>query len=271
MNRLLNLIIIPVVLLALIGCGSSGSNQKTIVLIKTSVGDIKVRLYDETPVHRANFLKLVSMNFYDGVSFHRVIKEFMIQAGDGNTRVPKMKSPGDTLNTYSIPAEFNAAPYHKKGALAAARENDDINPQLRSSGTQFYIVQGKTYSSEDLDIIESKINNNIKRSMFSRFLREVEDSSRTAGIKMSEAEIQQEASLRLFYYSEKKGDYKLTPEQRKTYMESGGTPRLDQAYTVFGEVVEGLEVVDRIAAEKTDENDKPLNEIKILRMKILKK
>ena len=113
-----------------------------LILMKTTLGDIKIKLYDETPLHRDNFIKLVNSGFYDGISFHRVINDFMIQAGDPLTRTVPISKTADTLNTYTIPAEFNRLHFHKKGALAAAREGNDVNPEMRSSGTQFYIVQG---------------------------------------------------------------------------------------------------------------------------------
>lgn len=271
MNRNICLRVLFIISSFLFGCSSPGTKNNNFVLIKTSSGEVKIKLYDQTPVHRDNFLKLVKMGFYEGVSFHRVIRGFMIQAGDGLTRKAGAAAFNDTLNTYSIPAEFNPLLFHKKGALAAAREGNDINPDMRSSGTQFYIVQGKTLTEEELNIVERKINNNIKQAMFLKILREVSDSSRKSGLNLTEAEIQERVALRLFYLEEKSGDYKISSEQRNEYMKSGGTPGLDATYTVFGEVVEGLEIVDRIAAVKTDINDKPENDIRILKMKIVRR
>jgi cyclophilin family peptidyl-prolyl cis-trans isomerase len=259
------------ILALIISCSTNGDNRNSIILIKTTLGDITVRLYDETPVHRDNFLKLVNSGVYDGVLFHRVIKDFMIQSGDPETRTNWVKAPDDTLVSYTIPAEFRSALFHKKGALAAAREGNDINPEMRSSGTQFYIVQGKKCSDSELDQFQQQINNNLKRALFTQLLKEVTDSVKTSGSNMKEQEIQEIASLRFFDTIEKRGDYKISSEQRDVYKKIGGVPRLDGTYTLFGEVVEGLEIVDRIADSKTDDKDKPLNDVRILKMKRIRR
>lgn len=198
--------------------------QSTKVLIETTKGNITVMLYEETPLHRDNFIKLVESNFYDSILFHRVIKDFMIQAGDPTS---KNAAPdvllGDADTDYTIPAEFVYPKYfHKKGALAAARTSDDENPERRSSGSQFYIVQGRTFTDEKLDKYEAHL-----------------------GIKMP-AEI------------------------REYYKTVGGTPHLDTQYTVFGEVLEGMNVVNEIAAVETNKDDRPVVDVRILKMKIVK-
>jgi cyclophilin family peptidyl-prolyl cis-trans isomerase len=248
----------------------TGSGNKAI-LIKTTMGDIKVKLYDSTPVHRDNFLKLVKMGFYDGISFHRVINNFMIQAGDPATRTGLTKEQLDTLNTYTIPAEFRKEYYHRKGALAAAREGNDVNPEMRSSGTQFYIVQGTRFTESELESAESRTNNNIKQGLFARFLKEIADSARLSGTPLQESEIQEKASLKMYDYLNTFGEYKLSPEQIRDYTTIGGVPRLDGTYTVFGEVTEGLDVVDKIASTPTSQSDKPLTDVRILKMKIVSK
>ena len=187
--------------------------KQTKVLIHTDLGDMKVVLYNETPRHRDNFIKLVKQGMYNGSNFHRIIKQFMIQGG---SLANGKQDPG-----YTVPAEFVAKYYHKKGALAAARMGDDMNPKKESSGSQFYIVQGK---------------------------------------KMTDAELDQ--------FTAQTGK-KMTPEQRNTYKTLGGVPHLDRDYTVFGEVIEGMDVIDKIAAVKTGPGDKPLKEIKMT-MKVLK-
>lgn len=198
--------------------------QSTKVLIETSMGNITVMLYDETPLHRDNFIKLVESNFYDSILFHRVINNFMIQAGDPTSKNAATDVLlGDADTDYTIPAEFDYPKYyHKKGALAAARTGDDENPERRSSGSQFYIVQGRTFTDEKLDKYESHL-----------------------GIKMP-AEI------------------------REYYKTIGGTPHLDTQYTVFGEVLEGMDVVNAIAAVETNKDDRPLVDVRILKMKIIK-
>jgi cyclophilin family peptidyl-prolyl cis-trans isomerase len=183
------------------------------VQVSTSFGDIKIRLYDQTPLHRDNFIKLVEKGFYDSLLFHRVIYEFMIQGGDPDSKnAPSGKLLGEGDIGYRIPAEFVDTIFHKKGVLAAARDN---NPEKASSGCQFYIVQGKVRSNEELD--------NYERAMGRKF----------------------------------------SPQQRKIYTTVGGTPHLDGSYTVFGEVTEGQDVVDKIAAVKVDLNSRPLEDVRM--------
>ena len=240
------------------------------VLIKTNVGDIKVRLYDETPIHRDNFIKLVNTGYYEGISFHRIIKDFMIQAGDPNTKPDSQNMP-DSLKNYTIPAEINSSLFHKKGALAAARQGNEINPYMRSSGTQFYIVQGKKYSDEELNNAEIRINSQIKQGRYNIIVRETADSLQRSGSSVTDAAVQDISSSRMFKYLSATPDFKFTPEQRQVYSSIGGTPRLDGTYTVFGEITEGLDILDLIASEKTDQSDKPLNNIVILKMKVVRK
>ncbi|MBK9388917.1 MAG: peptidylprolyl isomerase [Bacteroidetes bacterium] len=266
LTRLLTLTII----LFTTACNTPGAGDTIMVLIKTSAGDIKVKLNNETPIHRDNFVKLVNSGFYEGISFHRVIKEFMIQAGDPLTKYDSGSIP-DSLKNFTIPAEFNSVLYHKKGALAAARQGNEINPYMRSSGTQFYIVQGKKYTDDELNGAEIRINNQIKQGKFNILVRETSDSIRSTGSSATDAEIQEIASGKMFRYLTSTPDFKFTPQQRIVYTTIGGTPRLDANYTVFGEVIEGLEVVDKIASEKTDPSDKPLNNITILKTKVVRK
>jgi peptidylprolyl isomerase len=270
MNSNLKTLFIFFSLIFIISCKTPAGNENTIVSIKTTLGDIKIKLYDGTPIHRDNFIRLVNSGFYDGVSFHRIIKNFMIQAGDMETRAIKPPNFPDTLKTYTIPAEFNNLYFHKRGALAAARQGDDVNPEMRSSGTQFYIVQGIKYSDDDLNMAEQRINSNIKQSHFNGLIKETSDSLRLAGKTMTDAEIQEIASIKMFQYLTDYKYYKISEEQRNVYKTQGGTPRLDSTYTVFGEVTEGLDIVDKIAEVPTDSGDKPINDIKIIKIKILK-
>lgn len=187
------------------------------VLISTSLGDIKVQLYNETPLHRDNFIKLVNQKFFDGTLFHRVINQFMIQGGDPDSKDAKPKTKlGDSGPGYNIPAEFVSKYLHKRGALAAAREGDEVNPKKESSGSQFYIVQGKKYNDVEMD----------------------EVTKRTGKI--------------------------FSKEERDIYNTIGGVPHLDANYTVFGEVYEGMEVVDKIVLVKTRKSDdRPVEDIKM--------
>ena len=271
MNRFFKQIILLSLFALLFSCNAPSGNENTIISMKTTLGEIKVKLYDGTPLHRDNFIKLVNSGFYDGVSFHRVIKDFMIQAGDPATRTGLTKKQMDTLGTYTIPAEFRKEYFHKKGALAAAREGNNVNPEMRSSGTQFYIVQGVKYSNDELLTAEERMNSNIKQSLFGKLLKDIADSARLSGVPLQDSEIQERASMKMFQYLTNNEDYKFSEGQINIYNNRGGTPRLDGTYTVFGEVIEGLYVVDRIAAVKTGINDNPLSDIKIIKMKIVSK
>jgi len=264
------LILFPFLLLAL-SCNDPVGNENTIISVKTTLGDIKIKLYDGTPLHRDNFIRLINTGFYDGVSFHRIIKDFMIQAGDPATKSGQTTHLPDSLQTYTLPAEFTKKYFHMKGALAAAREGNNVNPEMRSSGTQFYIVQGVRYTDEELTLAEQHINNNIKQSLFLKIIRETADSVRISGKTITDAEIQEKASIKMFQYLTSHEDYSISEEQRNVYKSIGGVPRLDGTYTVFGEVIEGLDVVDRVASVGTDTNDKPINDIKIIKIKIVSK
>lgn len=198
-------------------------NGPTKVKFETTLGNFTLILYDETPLHKANFIKLVEDNYYQDILFHRIIKNFMVQTGDPDSKTAK---PGQLLGNggpgYTIPAEFNDSLYHKRGAVAAARTADQVNPQKASSGSQFYIVDGQKWTTNQLKQIENQY-----------------------GLKFSDKQIE-------------------------TYTTIGGVPYLDQQYTVFGEVIEGMEVIDNIASQKKDYNDRPLEDIKIISAKIIK-
>lgn len=269
MNKKFYPIILIQLLFIFVSCASNGGNENTVILMKTSMGDIKIRLYDETPIHRDNFIKLINSNFYEGVSFHRVINKFMIQGGDPNTRTVKITNGADTLENYTIPAEFRKFLYHKKGALAAAREGNNVNPEMRSSGTQFYIVQGTVLTDDELALAEQRINSNLRQAMFNLYIQQIADSSKKSQAPLTDGAVQELASTRMFRYLTTTPEYKIPDDQKTVYRSLGGVPRLDQTYTVFGEVIEGLEVVDKIAGVQTDSADKPVNDVKILKIKII--
>lgn len=203
-------------------------DRKRDVELVTNYGNIILRLSDSTPLHRDNFLRLVKSHYYDSVLFHRVINHFMIQSGDPDSKHAQAGQPlGNGGPAYTIPAEFRASLFHKKGVLAAAREGDNVNPQKASSGSQFYIVQGKTFTDAGLDSVES---------------------------------------FRLHR--------KIPPEQREIYKTIGGTPHLDQGYTIFGEVVSGLHIVDTIAGVPTSkgvDRDRPLQDVRIIKAKLIRR
>ena len=235
------------------------------VLIKTTLGDITVRLYDETPLHRDNFLKLAREGYYDGTLFHRVIKNFMVQGGDPNSRGA---SPTAHLGAggpdYTIPAEFNKSLIHKKGALAAARQGDEVNPEKRSSGSQFYIVTGEIYSAGKLTQLERQMAQQQLQNIFNDLV--VENRSRIIQLRKNRDNaglmaLQEELQKKTYALAKEQGEPKYTPEQREVYTSIGGTPFLDQNYTVFGEVEEGLDVVDKIQLVQTQPGDRPVDDI----------
>lgn len=217
-------------LLALLSAGvlclSACNKKEDHVVLETTMGTIELKLYDATPLHRDNFRNLVREGAYDSLLFHRVIKDFMIQGGDPDS---KNAAPGMLLGEgdkpYTVPAEFrlDEGIFHRRGVLAAAREGDDVNPEQRSSAMQFYIVWGRVFDEAGLDQIQERLD------------------LRTGG------------------------RVKLTPEMREVYKTTGGTPHLDGQYTVFGEVVSGLDVVDAIQQVATDDNDRPLEDVRIIR------
>jgi cyclophilin family peptidyl-prolyl cis-trans isomerase len=270
MNNYIKILILIPVLIIINSCLAPKSNINTIISLRTTLGEIKIKLYDSTPIHRDNFIKLVTSGVYDNVSFHRVIKDFMIQAGDPLTKPATSKPLPDSLSTYTIPAEINPSYFHKKGAVAAARRGNEENPFMRSSGTQFYIVQGTVYTDPELDQAETKITSNVRQALFCKVMKLTADSIRSTGKSPSESEVQELASMKMFDYLSANHDYKIPEEQRSIYKRIGGVPRLDGTYTVFGEVIEGLDIVDLIAAVSTDSNDKPLTDVRILKLKIIR-
>jgi cyclophilin family peptidyl-prolyl cis-trans isomerase len=252
----------------------AATNQKpTMVKIQTNQGDILVKLYDETPLHRDNFIKLAKQGFYDGVLFHRVIGEFMIQTGDPQSKDAK---PDQMLGTggpgYTVPAEIHyPALFHKCGALAAARQGDEVNPEKASSGSQFYIVQGRTCSENELNHVEQSARVNQERGIFQQIagdhlekIKEMQLAQDTAGLNALRDSIYAETVKRV----DANPTYKLTEEIRQAYKTVGGTPHLDGGYTVFGEVVEGLDVVEKISKVKTGRADRPVEDVKIIKVTV---
>ena len=247
----------------------------TKVEIKTSLGDIEVALYNETPQHRDNFIKLVKEGYYDGVLFHRVINEFMIQTGDGNSKNAK---PGERLGNgepgYTLPAEFVYPKlFHKRGVLAAARLGDQMNPERRSSGSQFYIVTGKKFTAQQLAQMESSRRNKQLQAVFNELAaphrRDVMTWRRegnTAAIDSLQNKLVAEAEAKVA----EQGAFTFTAAQLEAYQSVGGTPHLDGEYTVFGEVTKGMDVVEKIEKSKTDRNDRPEEDVKIIKMTVKK-
>jgi peptidylprolyl isomerase len=265
MRTSLRLSVILIAALLIAGC-ASGDKKGVRAEIKTTAGDIVISLSDLTPLHRDNFVKLAESGFYDGVSFHRVIKEFMIQTGDGSTRLDSTLIKDD----YTIPAEINDSLFHRRGVVAAARMGDDVNPERNSSGTQFYIVQGKVYNDEDLDATIQRIEYNRRQYFYNKALLDLRKAAVDSAATVSDDIIQQNAIIKAYEDMEAAGKFVMPDVRRDAYKTIGGTPFLDGAYTVFGEVLEGMEVVDAIAATATDSTDKPVQDIRILKVRIIK-
>lgn len=226
MKRFLAIIFITTLSLTAV-CAQPLGTQR--VVLQTTMGNITLLLYDLTPIHRDNFIRLVKEGFYDGLLFHRVIPNFMIQGGDAGSRdADSTAMLGDTPESYSIPAEIRFPQlFHKKGVLAAAREGDDINPERASSSSQFYIVVGRVMNDAQLDRTQARV------------------SLATDGKAV------------------------FTPEIREVYKTVGGTPHLDGQYTVFGEVLDGMEVVEAIQHVATNEQDRPLNDVRIIKASLV--
>ena len=261
------------VLLILVLAASCKNETEPIVKITTEYGDIKIRLYDKTPKHRDNFLKLVDEKFYDGLLFHRVINHFMIQGGDPtskNAGPDVMLGEGDV--DYRIDAEFVPEYFHKKGALSAARQGDNVNPKKESSGCQFYIVTGKVYNDSTLLGMESQMNENKINVIFNKLaqkhMKEIY-KMRKANDENGLYDLQEKLFAEAQELSAKEPEFHFTPEQIEAYTTVGGTPHLDGEYTVFGEVVEGMDVVDKIQKVKTDRSDRPEEDVKIIKATIL--
>ena len=235
------------------------------VKIQTMLGDIIVRLYDETPIHRDNFLKLVKEGYYDGTLFHRVIKDFMIQGGDPDSKgAPAGKMLGVGGPDYTLEAEIKDGLFHKRGALAAARQGDEVNPERRSSGSQFYIVWGQVYNEGQLRQFSKQLKMQKIQSVFNRLAAEHRTEIMQMRCDRNRAGLQ-ELQDKLAAEAEKQaaGFTGLTDEQLKIYSTIGGTPHLDGQYTVFGEVEEGLDVVEMIQAAATGHGDRPVDDLEM--------
>ena len=275
------ILLICLAFIALTACNAGSKRQtnhhmenekRTLVKLETTMGNITVALYNETPKHRDNFIKLVKEGVYDSTLFHRVIKQFMIQAGD-----PDSKNASDTAMLgsgdvgYTIPAEFNPKFFHKKGVLAAARQGDDVNPEKASSGCQFYIVTGRKFTEPQLLGMENKINEQREEALFDCLARQHMKEiykMRKAGDNAGLLELQDTLEAQARELADKEEKFRFTPEQIKAYSTIGGAPHLDGSYTVFGEVTEGMEVVDNIEIAKTNRADRPIENIRILKASI---
>lgn len=245
------------------------------VVLHTSLGAITLKLYNETPQHRDNFLKLAKEGTYNGLLFHRVIREFMVQGGDVTSKdAPINKQLGAGDLGYTVPAEFNYPKYfHKKGALSAARTGDAVNPEKASSASQFYIVTGKVYSDAEIKQLEKQKQSQLVQQIFNRLqteyrpkIKELYQSGEKEELMILRDTLIGKAQLEA---EKQSADFALPEEVRKAYQTVGGTPFLDGDYTVYGEVTEGIEVVEKIEQAKTNSQDRPLENIVIERVEIV--
>lgn len=247
--------------------------KMTRVEISTTAGRIVIGLYDDTPRHRDNFIKLVNEGFYDGLLFHRVIRDFMVQTGDPDSR---NAAPGRQLGAGNVGYEIDAeilCPTHinKRGALAAARTGDNVNPLRRSSGSQFYIVTGRTFTDAQLDQMEHQARMQQKQDIFNRLASEHRDTIMNLRRNRDQAGLQalQDSLVKLTEEEAAQNPFAYSDQQRDVYRTQGGAPHLDGAYTVFGEVLEGLDTVEAIEKAATDAADRPVDDVKIISMKVL--
>lgn len=289
---MINRLIIPILLVLAVVFGAKGAattiagpekdstemtdtvkQHDVIVEIETTEGPIKVLLYGDTPAHQANFLKLAGEGFYDGVLFHRVIKDFMVQTGDPDS---KNAAPGQHLGSgdpgYTLEAEIlYPKHYHKYGALAAARTGDAVNPERRSSGSQFYIVTGQKQSPRAIEQGEMRMANDVKQKYWMKLMKE--NASKIKELQAAgDRDALEEFRRQLIDQLEAEVEVPELPQQLKNdYINLGGTPHLDNQYTVFGEVIEGMDTVEKIQNVETDASDRPLEDVKVLSVKVIEK
>ena len=283
-NKVLKVIVYLTISIAVSSCFlSKNNNKKTkaeLVLLETTHGNMKLRLYDQTPIHKSNFLALVDSGFYDGLLFHRVIPKFMAQTGDPDSRNAK---PGKNLGNggpgYTMEAEIVDTLIHKKGALAAARLGNDSNPEKRSSGSQFYVVQGRVFKKHEIDLVAENSYQAKKMTELQRYLYKEENKK-----LLQKAQYYQSARMSYKYDSlirsiepiieERLGEgakTDFTEKQINAYTTIGGAPHLDGGYTVFGEIVEGLNVLDSICGVERNNYDRPKKDVIILKATRVKK
>ncbi|HEY5589993.1 MAG TPA: peptidylprolyl isomerase [Paludibacter sp.] len=263
------LLILTTILFMSESCATSKVSS-SIVRLETTYGNITVKLYPETTKHRENFLKLVNEGFYNGVLFHRVIADFMVQTGDPDSKKANPEASLGSGNVgYTIPAEFIYPKYyHKRGALSAARQGDQTNPLKASSGCQFYIVQGRTFTDAELNNMEKNNEQKLEAKLFQEVVNTKQEEVKKYRLERSQVKLdalRDSILAEVKVTIEKNPSYKFTEQQRTDYKTLGGTPHLDGDYTVFGEVIEGLDIVEKISKTKTGLNDRPVEDIKVLK------
>ncbi len=242
------------------------------VTVSTNMGDVTVMLYDDTPLHRDNFIKLCQDNAYEGVLFHRVIKEFVVQGGDPNSKVHEPGALyGDGDGGYTVPAEILSNHFNKRGALIDAKEGDEVNPERESAGTQFCFIQGKVWNDEELDGIEKRINNIRRNWLYYVFQSRLKKQHPELADEANADELHMQTSLMLEDTLAQLQPMVIPEEHRQVYRTIGGSPHLDGSVTIFGEVVEGLDIVEKISLVETDKNDRPLQDVIVLKTKVFQK
>ncbi|MFM7194507.1 MAG: peptidylprolyl isomerase [Bacteroidota bacterium] len=258
------------VLLIFSACGQSGKKTDQVVTISTEYGDMVAILYDETPLHKENFLKLANQGFFNDLLFHRVIQGFMIQGGDPDSKnAPADKQLGNGGPGYNVPAEINSRFFHERGALSAARLGDDRNPKRESSGSQFYIVQGTVWKSEDLDqfrMDQAKLFAGLRKMFEQPAYKPLLDSLNglyTSGNQKAYIDKLFQVAPRCEKFTGEKILKEIPADRVKVYTTVGGAPHLDGGYTVFGKVIKGMEVVDKIAALPRGPSDRPTQDVKM--------
>jgi cyclophilin family peptidyl-prolyl cis-trans isomerase len=249
------------VILTISSCNKYKDDSRYIKIL-TDKGEIVIRLYNQTPKYRDNILKLSQEKFFDGQIFHRIINNFVVQGGDPSTKKALPDSLyGNNDSGYLIDAEFVDSLIHKRGAVGMAREGDDINPEKRSSGSQFYIVKGKVFTNEQLNELEKKKDSQKKANLYKKLISEKISTNKSLN-KIDTVSISLEVSMTIDSIFDSYPKFKFTQRQREVYTTIGGIPHLDGNYTIFGEVVKGMDIVDELSSVQTDTNDRPLKDIK---------
>lgn len=245
------------------------SSKPVFVWIETTKGNVTVQLYDDTPLHKENFIRLCRSNYYDGVIFHRIIKEFVVQGGDPDSRERKPGVLyGENGGGYTVPAEILEKYFNKRGALIDAKETDDVNPLRESAGTQFCFVQGKVWDDAGLDSMEQRINQIRENWLFHTFRSRLQEQQPELSKPENDGILQEEAN-RLLQDTLAVLPRVLIPEEhREVYKTIGGTPHLDGSVTIFGEVTDGFDIVEQMSVVPTDENDRPLEDVVILKTEV---
>lgn len=242
------------------------------VTVKTTMGDVTVLLYDDTPLHRDNFIKLCQSGAYEGLLFHRIIKDFVVQGGDPASKTHELGVMyGDGDGGYTVPAEILPAHFNKRGALIDAKESDDVNPERASAGTQFCFVQGKVLTDAELDEKEKRINQIHRNWLYYKYRDRLKKEDPTLAADSMETELTNRALLMVEDTLAEQGPYVIPAEHRKVYKTVGGVPHLDGSVTIFGEVVDGLDIVEKMSLVKTDKNDRPLHDVMIKSTQVFQK